>query len=177
MKKLIIFCSILFFASTIGLANDFTLFSPLTSSVPYKFSLVKDYSFALSLPDPSKIEFAVTKSPDKKCISKSKKKDWLFIGLSSSLMMISVLDVHSTFRGLDNNADLYYEGNPLLSKIIHNRPLFAVTDVALTGLAVYLFSKSKKRYKTLTYIALSGAILLRGYIVYRNYRIGGPSRS
>lgn len=159
MKKIVVLCLIGLLVSQIGFAldkektltDDFTLVLPSLSSC--KFSLTSDFPRANFL------------------LVTEKKKDWVFTSLVGTHMILSVLDLHSTFRGINNG---YIETNPLMSKIIHNKPLVTTVKLAIASLMTYTLYKLKKRSKLAAYITCGCIILFEGYVVYRNYKIGGP---
>lgn len=160
MKKIAICCLLgLLVVSSTTLAQ-----SPSSLSDLYKFSLIperisKNTSFAFSK--------ATQVIPEKE---KEKKKDWPFTGLIGAHLTLSALDLHLTFRGIDNG---YEEVNPIMAKIIHNRPLAIAVKIVGAYLTSYLLYKLKKKSKLAAYITLGCIVLFEGYLVYRNYKIGG----
>lgn len=140
-KRIIIICLTLLFVSSIVYAQD--------------------YTFSLS----AKYDSAPAKQTTKK------KTDWLFVGMAGTYFTLSVLDLHSTYRGLANGCR---EANPVMALIIDNKPLTIAIKLGATLLIIHELYKLKKKNRLASYITLGCIILFQGYIVYHNYKIGGP---
>lgn len=108
---------------------------------------------------------------DYKFSLKKKKTDWLFVSMAGTYFTLSVLDLHSTYRGLANGCK---EINPIMAPIIDNKPLTIAVKMGTTILVTYLVHEFKKKHKLAAYITFGLVILIEGYIVYHNYKIGGP---
>lgn len=173
MKKIIILCLLALLISPAFAKNEkilpenFTL-SPFTSN---------NSSFALSklniapIPDFSKIKFFVTKYSDtesKQVVRIEKKKDWLFTALTGSYVVLSVLDIHSTYKFLEKG---HVETNPLWSRILSNKPLTILLQTTLRTGIVYLLHQINKKSKVFSYVIFGILVAGQTYVVWHNYKL------
>jgi hypothetical protein len=85
-----------------------------------------------------------------------------------STAMVHALDVHSTFRVLENGGA---EGNPLLSGLVSKRPAFIAFKAAVATSSIMLARQIAKKNKVAAIITLVGIDSAYAMVISHNYQL------
>lgn len=98
----------------------------------------------------------------------ARRHDWLFSILQVNYVMLNVLDLVTTYRGMDRGAQ---EANPITRAFIRKKPVaIAVKSVATAGVLLAL-SHIKASNPTAAYVTLGALNLLYGAVVHQNISV------
>jgi hypothetical protein len=96
------------------------------------------------------------------------KTDYVYHSLEGSYIALNAIDVMLTYKGIEKGA---IELNPLLSKIINNKPLFIGIKATLTFGVLWYIRRLKKDNNKLGYGLLIAANVLYCAVVANNYSV------
>ena len=94
------------------------------------------------------------------------------IPLYVSFAAVQVLDLHSTYNGLERGGR---EANPLLGPVVESPAAFIAVKAGATAGTIYLAEKIWKRNRKAAIITMIGANIAYGVIASHNYSVARRS--
>ena len=94
------------------------------------------------------------------------------IPLYVSFAAVQVLDLHSTYNGLERGGR---EANPLLGSVVESPAAFIAVKAGATAGTIYLAEKIWKRNRKAAIITMIGANVAYGLIASHNYSVARRS--
>jgi hypothetical protein len=97
----------------------------------------------------------------------------LMVSLYATTATMQALDVHSTLRALDRGA---LEANPIMGRLVHNRPAFIATKAAVATGTILVARQVAKRNKIAAAVTLIAINSAYAYVAHHNYKVARQLR-